>query len=254
MKSVVLVLIMVLAMMVGTAYACDPVPQGTTMNNNSNKQSQRQSQEQSQKQSQKQGQAQNNNQSIAPVQETNISTPQSLLGAPSVITPPLYFGNGRMEDDTKSLPAFALYGIVPLASGESIMEVISVSANVKFKNLYQTVLNDGKAASGKGGAIRYQIIRAQGQKTWTLGANVGGAGSALPSVNSGASGMGGIGPQWGGTKADDLFTIIFVKVASAGKYTMGEELKPKTKVLYERHETKLETPEPYKGMILYRNK
>ena len=214
-------------------------------NNLSNRQSQGQGQSQKQRQGQDQGQSQ--------FGYVNIESPQALLPSPNVIVPPLYFGNGRMEDATSGLPTFALYGITPLLRGEVIMEVISVNANVKFKNLYETILDDAKAASGKGKAIRYQVIRAQGQKTWTFGANLAGAGSALPSINNGASGMGGIGPQWGGTKADDLFTVIFVKVATSGKYTIGEELKPKAKpvVLYEK---KLEYPEEYKGMSLYREK
>jgi hypothetical protein len=135
--------------------------------------------------------------------------------------PELNFGNGRMKDATKELPNFAIFGIKALGS-EAIMEVLNVNANVKFKNLYQSIIDDAKSvASAKGfrsEATRYQVIRAEAQKTWTTGGNLGGAGSGLSSTGlGGASGAGSIIPQWGGTKADDLFTIIYVKVATAAK-------------------------------------
>jgi hypothetical protein len=170
-------------------------------------------------QGQFQGQKQsvNNGQNISPVQETNISTPQNLLGTPSQYVPQLNFGNGRMKDATGELPRFAIYGITALAT-EPIMEVLSCNANIKFKNLYKTVLEDAKTVAGNGSKtlnnVRYQIIRSEAQKSWSTGGNIGGGGSALASSGlGGVSAAGSIIPQFGGTKADDLFTVIFVKVA-----------------------------------------
>jgi hypothetical protein len=171
------------------------------------------------KQNQEQGQAQrqnmNNKQTIAPVQEVN--TPQALLPPPSQYVPSLSFGNGRMKDVTKELPNFAIYGIKELAF-EPIREVLDVSANIKFKNLYKEVLEISKAIAGrkdfKASETRYQIIRAEAQKSWATGGNLGGAASSLSSTGlSGVSAAGSVVPTWGGTKADDLFTVIIVRVA-----------------------------------------
>jgi hypothetical protein len=192
-------------------------PKNTFNPTNTNIQGQKQSQKQQQQQGQFQGQSQNNKQTIAPVQQVLFESPTPLLNTPSQSVPELNFGNGRMIDATKGLPNFAIFGIKPLGA-EPIREVLSVNANVKFKKLYQAVLDDAKDVANGGKKtltdVRYQIIRAEGQKSWTTGGNLGGAGSALSASGlSGASGAGSIVPQWGGTKADDLFTIIFVKVA-----------------------------------------
>jgi hypothetical protein len=183
---------------------------------NTNTQGQKQGQKQQQNQGQGQGQSQNNAQTIAPTQSVVIETPQALLSSPSQSVPELNFGNGRMIDATKGLPNFALWGIKPLST-EPITEVLNVNANVKFKNLYKEVLADAKTiATAKGfnyTYVRYQIIRAEGQKSWSTGGNLGGAGSILSTGGvGGGSVAGSIIPQFGGTKADDLFTIIFVKV------------------------------------------
>lgn len=211
--------------------------QNTNTNANTNVNNLTDTQAQSQNQSQSQSQRMRQNQDQTAISESEakaksssfnagntqtIESPQALMGAPNVFLPPLYFGNGRMEDVTSVLPPFAIYGIRPLASGEMISGVIVSDANVKFKNLYQSVLDDGKKAndkvSGKTANVRIQIIRAQGQKTWTMGANLAGAGSGLsPTGLGGGAGAGGIGPQWGGTKADDLFTIIYVSIAGEWK-------------------------------------
>lgn len=186
--------------------------------NNANIQGQKQGQKQQQQQGQIQGQGQemNNKQVIAPKQVVLFESPTPLLISPSQNVPELNFGNGRMIDATKSLPNFAIFGIKPLGA-EAIREVLSVNANVKLKKLYQAILDDAKDVANGGKKtltdVRYQVIRAEGQKSWTTGGNLGGAGSALSSSGlSGASGAGSIIPQWGGTKADDLFTIIFVRV------------------------------------------
>ena len=164
----------------------------------------------------------NNDQTIAPVQTTDIvieAPKQNLLGLPSQSVPEMNFGNGKMLDATSKLPNFAIYGIKPLKD-EAIMEVISIAANIKFKNLYKKVLDDAKSICAlprtvqSGANIRYQIIRAEAQKSWSTGGNLGGGGSGLASNGLGAgSGAGSLIPSWGGTKADDLFTVIFVKVA-----------------------------------------
>jgi hypothetical protein len=146
-----------------------------------------------------------------------IENPQALLNLPSQSIPELNFGNGKMTDATDKLPNFAIFGIKKLGA-ESIMEVISVNANVKFKKLYQAIIDDAKEVANGGKKtltnVRYQIIRAEAQKSWNTGGNLGGGGSALSATGgSGGSGAGSLIPSWGGTKADDLFTIIFVKVA-----------------------------------------
>ncbi|HYA92757.1 MAG TPA: hypothetical protein VEK32_14810 [Thermodesulfobacteriota bacterium] len=170
-----------------------------------------------QSQSQKQSQGQNNEQTINPQQEVTIKTPTQLLESPTQYIPSLNFGNGKMKDVTNELPTFAIYGIKKYA-GESIMEVLDVKANVKFKNLYKEILSKAKSLAGgegfKSAEVKVQILKAEAQKTWQLGLNALGSGSGLsPSGLGGGSGTGGLGPVWGGTKADDLFTIIYVKVA-----------------------------------------
>ena len=147
----------------------------------------------------------------------NIESPQPLLGLPSQSIPELNFGNGKMTDATDKLPNFAIYGIKKLGS-EMISQVLSVNANVKFKKLYQTILDDATVVANGGKKtlvdVRYQVIRAEAQKSWNTGGNIGGGGSGLGAMGQGGgSGSGSLIPSFGGTKADDLFTIIFVKVA-----------------------------------------
>jgi hypothetical protein len=169
------------------------------------------------KQGQKQGQ--NNDQTIAPEQSQSVTfkSPTQLMNPPSQYVPELNFGNGQMKDATNELPKFALYGIRPLdVARERILGILSVNANVKFKNLYESILEDAGKVAGKSKGIinvRYQVMRAEAQKSWTTGGNLGGAGSGLSATGlGGGSGAGSIIPQWGGTKADDLFTIIFMKI------------------------------------------
>lgn len=162
-----------------------------------------------------QGQA--NFQNISPEQTVTFKSPTQLLAPPSQGLSELNFGNGKMTDAKSTLPKFAIYGIKYL-EGEAVREVLSVNANVKFKNLYASILDDAKniaAAKGfKSSEVRLQVIRAEAQKTWASGGNLGGAGSGVAlSGLAGGSMAGSIIPQWGGTKADDLFTIIFVKVS-----------------------------------------
>jgi hypothetical protein len=123
-----------------------------------------------------------------------------------------------MIDATNSLPNFAIYGIRKLGV-EMITDVLSVNANVKFKNLYKSILGDAREVANGGRKtltdVRYQIVRAEAQKSWNTGGNIGGGGTGVASSGlGGGSGAGSLIPQWGGTKADDLFTIIFVKVTN----------------------------------------
>lgn len=142
---------------------------------------------------------------------------QNLVGLPSLgSVPELNFGNGKMTDATTQLPNFAIYGIKPLKS-EAISEVLSVNANVKFKKLYAAVLKDARSVASNGGKtlsdIRYQVIRAEAQKSWNTGGSIGGGASGLANNGlGGGAGAASLVPSFGGTKADDLFTIIFVKV------------------------------------------
>lgn len=197
--------------------AVDIDNKNVNVNKNTNIQGQKQGQSQKQSQGQGQFQGQNNEQSIAPIQEVTFKSPTQLLPPPSQSVPELNFGNGKMFDATDKLPNFAIFGIKALKA-EAIKEVLSVNANIKFKKLYQAVLEDAaKVVNSKDcGAtcdVRYQIIRAEAQKSWNTGGNVGGAGSGLATSGlGGGSGAASIIPNWGGTKADDLFTVIFVRV------------------------------------------
>lgn len=196
----------------------------TNLNTNAQGQNQNQGQLQDQQQGQIQGQLQGqkqtnvNDQVIAPNQEVTFKSPTQLLAPPSQGVPELNFGNGKMKDVTGELPNFAMYGIKRLGT-EPILRVLNVNANVKFKNLYKEILEDAKdVVNGNGNHssdIRYQVIRAEAQKSWTTGGNIGGAGSGVATSGlAGGSMAGSVIPQWGGTKADDLFTIIFVRVAT----------------------------------------
>jgi len=174
-------------------------------------------------------QGQNNDQTIAPEQRVIIDqvaapeqtviikSPTQLLNLPSSGVPELNFGNGRMYDATKQLPKFAIFGIKSLGGDDMIMEVLIVNANVKFKNLYKAILSDAKEIANGGKKtlidVRYQVIRAEAQKSWHTGGSLGGGGSGVSTTGlSGGAGAGSIVPSFGGTKADDLFTIIFVQV------------------------------------------
>lgn len=76
------------------------------------------------------------------------------------------------------------------------------------------------------------VTCAEAQKTWTSGGNFGGGGSGLQASGlGGASGAGSIVPQWGGTKADDLYTIVYVKVAVA---SVGSSIDPTWKKVEEK--------------------
>ena len=157
----------------------------------------------------------NNRQVIAPEQKVIFKSPTQLMAAPSQSVPELNFGSGSLKDVTAGIPNFAIYGIAKY-KGEPIRKIISTNANVKFKNYFQAILDDAADIAGKEGfkssEVRLIVACAEAQKTWTSGGNLGGAGSYLPSPIVGASGAASIVPQWGGTKADPLYTIFFVLV------------------------------------------
>ena len=179
---------------------------------------QKQQMKQGQIQGQIQGQEMNNKQVIAPKQSIVIEAPKAGVGVGTVLpgqgVPELNFGAGSMRDVTLNMPKFAIYGFLPY-SGETIMEVLNVNANVKFKRVFNVILDDAKKIAKKGyknGDVKILVFMAEAQKTWTTGGNLGAGGAGT--IGTGAASLGGsIVPQWGGTKADPLFTIIFVKVA-----------------------------------------
>jgi hypothetical protein len=184
---------------------------------NAQKQQQGQMQGQQQKQGQIQGQQMNNKQVIAPRQEITFEAPKAGVGVGTVLpgqgVPELNFGAGSMKDVTLNMPKFAIYGYLPYR-GETISEVLSVTANVKFKNLFKVILEDAKALADKGyksGEVKILVFMADAQKSWTTGGNLGAGGAGA--IGTGGASLGGsIVPQWGGTKADPLGTVIYVKV------------------------------------------
>lgn len=184
-----------------------------------NKQSQGQSQEQ------KQFQGQNNDQVIAPVQTNNqeitfeapnLSKQRVVVGAaPNVASPgELNFISPNERDVQTYLPKFGCDTIKPLVISDCIVDVIWQSNDIKFKDLYKTVLkglrSDGvQKLSAK--AVRYQIREAASTKTWTTGGSLGGS-SVGPTGQWATGGSAGILPQIGRSKSSNLYTVIFVQV------------------------------------------
>lgn len=160
-------------------------------------------------QTQGQVQGQNNGQEIAPVQTTTIITERPFVQIPTVGVPEMNFGNGRMVDASKMLPKFK--GVALLKDGDTIHTVVDVVANVPFKKLYKTILTLAKDNAVQAPYMRFQIIRAEGQKSWTTGGALSGGGSGMQGA-SGVAGGGSLIPSIGGTKAHDLFTIVVVNV------------------------------------------
>ena len=167
-------------------------------------------QHQGQVQGQLQGQNQeiNNGQVISPFQSIVIEAQKrAYLGAPSVGVPELNFGNGKIIlDIAKSLPKF---GIPILEPTDDVKELLDITANIKFKNLYKTILGMKKALMPLCYNVKVQVVMMEGQKSWTSGGSLSGAGSYVGTAGSAASGS--LIPSWGGTKADPLFTVIMVK-------------------------------------------
>lgn len=138
-----------------------------------------------------------------------ITNERPLLGYNTSNVPELNFGNGRLIlDIAQSLPMF---GIPLLSTKDTIKEVVDVTANITFKNLYKTILKMKKSQMPLVYNLKMQIVMVEGQKTWTTGGSLsgGGAGSF---TQGGASAGASLVPQIGGTKAHPLFTVIFVKI------------------------------------------
>ena len=187
---------------------------------NANIQGQQQGQLQGQMQGQGQLQGQANFQNISPSQSVSFNSPTQLLGINVPGMPEINFGNGQFEEATSKFPGFDS-GIKKLDIGKDIVvKLVSYCANEKFKGFYGTVLDELKSAlkeyKGNAKNLRYQIWRADAQKTITGGVNGSGVGSALSPAGSTGGGGGGVtGISVGGTKAQPLFTIIIVEVKSA---------------------------------------
>ena len=187
------------------------IERGAIKNTNKQDQKQQQGQMQGQKQGQDQGQqqGQNNEQTIAPTQTVTIKTEKPFVNIPSVGTPELNFGNGRMLDASKMLPKFK--GVTLLKDGDVIHTVVDMVANVPFKKLYKTILRLSNENVVQAPYMRFQIIRAEGQKSWTSGGSLSGGGTGVVGA-TGMAGGGSLIPSIGGTKAHDLFTILVVNV------------------------------------------
>lgn len=158
-----------------------------------------------------QGQAQGQGQGQSQLNEgnkVNIENPQQYLAIPSVGVAELNFGNGNMVlNIAKALPKF---GIPLLTPEDEIKEIVDITANVPFKKLYKTILEMKKDQEPLGYNVKIQIVMMEGQKSWTTGGSVSGAGSYVG--NAGSAGSASLIPSVGGTKAQPLFTIILVKV------------------------------------------
>lgn len=169
-------------------------------------QNQNQGQLQGQDQKQGQVQGQNNDQEIAPVQTVTIKTERPLVAIPTTSIPELNFGNGHMIDVGKMLPKFK--GVTLLKDGDTIHTVVDVVANVPFKKLYKTILALAKDHTVQNSYMRFQVIRAEGQKSWNFGVPLSGGGSNTAGIAGSASSATSIG----GTKAHNLFTVMVVNV------------------------------------------
>ena len=183
---------------------------------NSNKQDQSQKQGQSQSNTNMTTNTNNNGQTISPSQSINIETPRALLGATSgTAGTELNYFSGGQRDVTGKFPKFITKKVNALSSNDVIYRVFSVTANVKFKNLYQIVINDITAAlkdRWPTDRLRYQIVESDAMKSWNTGGNISGAGSALTGPTSGTAGSVGIIPAWGGSKVQNLYTVVIVIV------------------------------------------
>jgi len=188
---------------------------------------QKQKQQQGQIQGQQQGQ--NNNQVISPEQNNNqnnkqnnkqnntqktdilIEAPkQALLGVPMVGVAELNFGAGKVDwNFATSLPRI---GIPELKPSEVVKEVLESTCNVKFKNYLSTALKMKKAQMPLGYNVRLIVVKAEAQKSWTTGGALSGGGSGINNAGIGSAAGGSLVPSFGGTKADDLYTIIIVKI------------------------------------------
>lgn len=142
--------------------------------------------------------------------DISIKNEKAYLAAPNAVGPAeLNFGGGKLDWTfagkifTVDMPAYK--------KGEVIKQVVSSEANVKAKNLLPVLIKMVKKELPLCYNVRLIIIAAEAQKSWHSGGSIGGAGSGTLGT-TGAAGSAGLVPSWGGTKADDLYTIIIVKI------------------------------------------
>ncbi len=202
MKNLILIVGVILCMVV-PVWACEEVVEPIPI-----QQQQQQQQFQQQGQKQFQGQDQNNYQVIAPSQNMVVKNPRQFANIPSVGVAELNFGNGGMNEF--KLPA-RFKGVVLLKETDTIHHVVDVGANIPFKKLYKTILRMAEDHKVQGQYLRFQIIRMDGQKSWTTGGSLVGGGTGV-SGTTGLAGSMALVPMVGGTKAHPLFTVICVNV------------------------------------------
>jgi len=158
-----------------------------------------------------QKQQQNNEQVIAPSQSIVIEAPkQALVQIPMAGTPELNFGAGKMDWNFATL--LPKIGVDVLKSTDVVKVVLDTTANIKAKNLLPTLLKMKKAQMPLCYNVRLIIIKAEAQKSWNTGGVMSGGSSGLSATGVGSAVGGSLVPSFGGTKADDLYTAILVKI------------------------------------------
>lgn len=188
-------------------------------------QNQEQSQDQSQTQSSfntnsnSQEQSTNNQQTISPSQDTridiNVEGPKKVVvgSAPNVIAPSeLNFISAGERDVTTIMPKFGCDTVKPLTKNDCIVDVLWIDSDIKFKNLYKSVLKglrSEEVLKTQTKYVRYQIREADSVKSWTTGGSIGANG--VGTIGTTITGVaGGILPQIGRSKSSNLYTVIFV--------------------------------------------
>ncbi|RPI53722.1 MAG: hypothetical protein EHM49_04010, partial [Deltaproteobacteria bacterium] len=186
------------------------IERGAVQNDNRNIQGQKQKQQQKQTQGQEMDQAQkqdmNNEQTISPTQTTTIITEKPFTPIPTVGVPELNFGSGKVDWNFAAL--LPKIGVPLLGAGEIVKEVIDTTANVPIKRLLPTALSMKKAELPITYNTRIVIVKAEAQKSWTTGGPLSGGATGVLGTTGTAVG-GSVIPSMGGTKAHDLYTIIF---------------------------------------------
>jgi len=158
-----------------------------------------------QKQGQEQGQSQVNEGNTV-----SIVNERALLAIPTAGVPEVNFGAGKMDWNFGTL--LPKVGITVLTSNDVVKEVLDTTANIKAKNLLPTLLKMKKAQMPLCYNVRLIIIKAEAQKSWTTGGSMSGGGSGISPQGVGSAAGASLVPSFGGTKADDLYTAILVKI------------------------------------------
>jgi hypothetical protein len=172
-----------------------------------------QSQKQGQAQGQIQGQKQNNDQTIAPSQTMTIMP--NLPSAPGQGQGTwLSYIHGGQRDVTAGFPQFVTK-IKALSADDVVSQVLYISANNKFKNIYDVAISGTNKVLGMKWPlerIRRQVVEVDAQKSWNTSGNIAGSGSAFTGPTSGAGALTSIIPAVGGAKVQELYTVVFVLV------------------------------------------